>query len=166
MQSPLVTETPRPLVCTRDPDLLDDLLRLAAAGGAEVHVPPDPASARPYWMFAPLVLVGADVAPEYAAARLPGRPGLVLVAHGGGSTRLPRGDPADPPDEGLWAAAAAVGAEHVVLLPAAEAWLVERYATPAAGAAGPGRVVAVIGGRGGAGASVLSAALALAASRA
>ena len=36
-----------PLVVTADSDLLDDLLRLAAAGGTEVDVAHDPAAARP-----------------------------------------------------------------------------------------------------------------------
>jgi hypothetical protein len=47
-----------PLVLTGDPDLLDDLLRLAAAGGSEVDVAPDPAAARPRYSVAPLVVIG------------------------------------------------------------------------------------------------------------
>jgi secretion/DNA translocation related CpaE-like protein len=158
----------RPLVCTRDPELLDDLLRLAAAGSVEVDVPADPSTARPRWMFAPLVLVGADVAEEYALARLPRRPGLILVAHG------PLSEPPDPDlgvgmaaDDELWAVAADLGADHVIGLPAAEAWLVDRYAAQqfSPGHGGDGRVVSVMGGRGGAGASVLATALAVTAAR-
>ena len=40
------TADDRPLLVTADPDLLDDLLRLAAAAGVEVEVAPDVASAR------------------------------------------------------------------------------------------------------------------------
>ena len=61
-----------------------------------------------------------------------------------------------------------IGAEHVATLPAAEPWLVDRFAECAAGPAGGGaaRVVAVLGGRGGAGASVLAGGLAVTAARA
>ncbi|HEX5597865.1 MAG TPA: septum site-determining protein minD, partial [Micromonosporaceae bacterium] len=41
-----------PLVLTSDDELLDDLLRLAAAGGTEVELAPDPADARPRWTAA------------------------------------------------------------------------------------------------------------------
>lgn len=151
------TAPPRPLVCLRDPELLDDVLRLAAAGCVDVDVPADPAAARRSWSSAPLVLVGADVAEAYAGARLARRPGVVLVGRG----------PAEGTDDvALWALAADLGADHVVFLPAAEPWLVDRFATVAAGPGEPGQVVTVVGGRGGAGASVLATALAVTASRA
>jgi secretion/DNA translocation related CpaE-like protein len=141
-----------PLIVTADPDLLDDLLRLAAAGGTEADVASDPAAARPRYPGAPLVIVGADQVDACLRARLPRRPRIVVVAR------------ADSPD-GPWQAAELLGAEHVAVLPAAEPWLVDRFATPSAGTA-PGRVIAVIGGRGGAGASVLAGGLAVSAVRA
>lgn len=146
----------RPLVCARDAQLLDNLLRLAAAGNAEADLPADPISARPLWSAAPLVVVGADVAAEYAAARLPYRSSLILVAD-----ERQRG----PDDEFVWRFAAELGAENVVFLPTAEAWLVDRYTEAVSGPAGAGRVVAVVGGRGGAGASVLATGLAVTAAR-
>jgi secretion/DNA translocation related CpaE-like protein len=68
--------------------------------------------------------------------------------------------PGEPPPE-VWEWAVAVGAENVVSLPQAEAWLVAAFAEAAEGARGVGAVLGVVGGRGGAGASVLAAAVAL-----
>ena len=48
----------RPLIITDDQELLDDLLRVAAAAGVEVDVAHAAAHARPYWTPAPLVVVG------------------------------------------------------------------------------------------------------------
>ncbi|WP_211349639.1 septum site-determining protein Ssd [Micromonospora pisi] len=139
---------------TSDGDLLDDLLRLAAAGGTEVEVVADPAAARSRWGAAPLILVGTDQAQSCLRARLPRRPRVVLVGRSG---------PGDPG----WDIAELIGAEHVAMLPAAEPWLVDRFADGVAGASGTGlgRVVAVVGGRGGAGASVLAGGLAVTAVR-
>ncbi|GIF15108.1 septum site-determining protein Ssd [Actinoplanes teichomyceticus] len=137
---------PRPLLVTADADLLDDLLRLAAAAGTEVDVAADPAAARPRHLPAPVVLIGADQAVPCLRARLPRRPGMIVVARGA------------PGDE-VWSAAEPLGAEHVAVLPEAEPWLVEqltgRPRPPAVS-----RTLAVIGGRGGAGASILAAGLA------
>ncbi|MEU8296237.1 septum site-determining protein Ssd [Micromonospora sp. NPDC048909] len=146
--------TRRPLVVTADGELLDDLLRLAAAGGAEVELAPDPAAARTRWLPAPIVLVGADQAQPCLRARLPHRPRLVLVGRSG---------ELDPG----WQVAELIGAEHVATLPAAEPWLVDRLAEHGADrSSGPGaRIVAVFGGRGGAGASVLAGGLAVTAAR-
>ncbi|MER7888707.1 septum site-determining protein Ssd [Micromonospora sp. NPDC094482] len=146
--------TRRPLVVTADGELLDDLLRLAAAGGAEVELAPDPAAARTRWLPAPIVLVGADQAQPCLRARLPHRPRLVLVGRSG---------ELDPG----WQVAELIGAEHVATLPAAEPWLVDRLAEHGADRpSGPGaRIVAVLGGRGGAGASVLAGGLAVTAAR-
>jgi secretion/DNA translocation related CpaE-like protein len=136
-----------PLVVTADPDLLDDLLRLAAAGGTEVDVAPDPVAARDRFTTAPLVMIGADQAPACLRAHLPRRPRVVVV-----------GRPAAL--EAAWDLAEPLGAEHVVELPTAEPWLVDRFAERTEPIA-QGRVLAVIGGRGGAGASILAGALAV-----
>lgn len=142
-----------PLVVTADDRLLDELLRLAAAGGTEVEVARDPAAARGGYTAAPLVVIGADQADACVRAKLPRRPDVVVVA----SARTPLGGP------DAWErfqTSGTLGAAQVVTLPAAEAWLVDRFAGSQASGA-PGRVVAVLGGRGGAGASVLAAGLAL-----
>ncbi|MFC6018646.1 septum site-determining protein Ssd [Plantactinospora solaniradicis] len=140
---------------TSDNELLDELLRLAAAGGSEVEVAQDPAAARSRWAAAPQVLVGTDQAQACLRSRLPRRPRIVLVGRSG------QGD-------GGWEVAELIGAEHVAVLPAAEPWLVDRFAEGAAGRGmtdGPARIVGVIGGRGGAGASVLAGGLAVTAAR-
>ncbi|MFC7529469.1 septum site-determining protein Ssd [Actinoplanes sp. GCM10030250] len=138
---------------TADPDLLDDLLRLAAAGGTEVDVAPDPSAARARYPGAPLVLLGADQAVAFLRARLPPRPRLIVVG---------RGDGLEKP---AWEASELIGAEHLAVLPTAEPWVVDQFTVrpePATSA----RTVAVIGGRGGAGASILAAGLATTAVRA
>lgn len=144
-----------PLVVTGDDDLLDDLLRLAAAGGTEVDLAADPAAARGRYSAAPLVLIGADQAQACLRARLPQRARVVLVGRSGSG-------------ESAWELAELIGAEHVAMLPAAEPWLVDRFAerVEVTGSRGQARIVAVIGGRGGAGASVLSGGLAVTAARA
>jgi secretion/DNA translocation related CpaE-like protein len=140
-----------PLVVTADPGLLDDLLRLAAAGGTEVDVAPDPVAARARFTSAPLVMIGADQAAGCLRARLPRRPRVVIVGH-------------SPAVDAAWQVAEGLGAEHIAALPLAEPWVVDRFADRAA-ATTPGRIIAVIGGRGGAGASILAGALAVTAVR-
>lgn len=146
-------DAPLPLVVTGDGELLDELLRLAAAGGSHVEVAADPAAARPRWKAAPLVIVGTDQGQACLRARLPRRTRVVLVGLAG---------TADPG----WDVAELIGAEHVAVLPTAEPWLVDRFAESLAEDVRPGRVVAVLGGRGGAGASVLAGGLAITATRA
>jgi secretion/DNA translocation related CpaE-like protein len=136
-----------PLVVTGDPHLLDDLLRLSAAGGSEVDVAADPAAARPRYAAAPIVFIGADQIESCLRARLPRRDRVVLVGHG------------EIPGAG-WQAAHLLGIEHVVTLPVAEAWMVDRFTEPFAPPA-TGRLLAVLGGRGGAGASILAGGLAV-----
>ncbi|MFC0526747.1 septum site-determining protein Ssd [Phytohabitans kaempferiae] len=138
---------------TADEELLEELLRIAAAGGSELDLAPDAAAARPRYQAAPLVLIGVDQARVALRAALPRRPRVVLV----GRSSAYGGDP--------WALAEALGAEHVAMLPAAEGWLAERFAERLP-SLGHGRVLGVVGGRGGAGASVLATALAVTAKRA
>jgi secretion/DNA translocation related CpaE-like protein len=143
----------RPLLVTDDSELLDEVLNLASSCGADVEVAPDPAAARDGWGSAPLVLVGVDLAEACGRARLPRRPGVVVVGV------RPAAD-YEPP----WALAELLNAEHIALLPTGASWLVDRLSM-ATGPQSNGFVVAVLGGRGGAGASVLSAGLAVSAVR-
>ncbi len=143
---------PRPLVVTADEALLDDLLRLSTVSGLTPDVAPSAPAAMRRWLAAPMVLVGADLAEQLAVAGPLRRPGVLLVGR-------------DLDDAGVWRRAVAVGAEHVVVLPDGEPWLVDRLADVAEGSAGEASTVAVVGGRGGAGATVLAAALAVAAVR-
>lgn len=142
----------RGLVMCSDAELLDSILRLAAAAGCELHRAVDPAQARRHWPDAPLVLLDAAAARRCADGRLPRRGGVVVAV---------RGEPAPA----VWQQAVAVGAEHVVSLPQAEPWLVAALAEAAEGSRRDGAAVAVVGGRGGAGASVLAAAVAVTAAR-
>ncbi|WP_434403921.1 septum site-determining protein Ssd [Streptomyces sp. NBC_01353] len=142
-----------PLIVTEDLTLLDDLLRLCAAAGAEPEVHHTVPEQRASWADAPLVLVGDD-----AAARCRGaarRPGVVLVGRGAEGREDPE----------VWRRAVEIGADCVLRLPDAESWLVDRIADAAEGAGKQALTVGVIGGRGGAGASTLACALALAAAR-
>ena len=150
--SPAVDGRRRGLVMTSDAELLDAMLRLAAAAGCELHRVVDAAQARALWAGAPLVLLDMIAAERCAAAGLPRRGAVVVVARG-------------EPTSDLWRHAVAIGAEHVVTLPDGEGWLVAALAEAAEGEQGFGAVLAVVGGRGGAGASVLAAAVAVTAVR-
>jgi secretion/DNA translocation related CpaE-like protein len=142
--------TARPLVVATDEELLDSCVRLVAAAGAEAEVSTGGPALRRAHGEAPLVLLGADVLSAPPVRALPRRPGVVVVA----SAPLPADD---------WAAAVEVGAERVVLLPDEEPWLLSRVAAAVRNPVERGAVLAVSGSCGGAGASTVSAALALAA---
>ncbi|WP_438319116.1 septum site-determining protein Ssd [Streptomyces sp. HUAS TT3] len=165
----------RPLIVTEDPLLLDDLLRLCAAAGAEPYVhhsvpgpsgggrdgggggaagPPGGtagAAGNIGWESAPLVLVGDDAARRVRGA--PRRPAVLLVCR-------------DVDDPLVWQRAVEIGAEEVLRLPDAESLLVDRIADVVEGAGRSALAVGVIGGSGGAGASTLACALAVRAARA
>lgn len=142
----------RGLVMVSDTELLDAILRLAAAAGCELERAVDATAARRLWADAPVVLLDAAAAHHCTRSGLPRRGGVVVAV---------RGEP--PP--AIWREAVAVGAEHVVSLPQAESWLVAALSEAVEERRGPGPVVAVIGGRGGAGASVFAAAVAVTAVR-
>lgn len=71
----------------------------------------------------------------------------------------------DQDDSGVWRRAVEIGADHVLMLPDGEQWLVDRIADVAEGIGRPALTVGVLGGRGGAGASTLACALALTSAR-
>lgn len=157
------------LIVTEDEELLDDLLRLCAAAGAEAEVAHGAPLSRVAWAGwsgaaawekAPLVLVGDDCA---------GAPGL-SGASGGGTPGAARRAGVllvgkDLDDPGVWERGARIGAEGVVMLPDAESWLAGRIADAAECVGRPALTVGVLGGRGGAGASTLACALAVTAAR-
>jgi secretion/DNA translocation related CpaE-like protein len=139
---------PPVLGVTADPALADALRRLAAAAAVDVRIVdgcPDVGA----WQGCELALVGSDLARSMASGRLPRRSGVVLVTR-------------DVGDGAVWQLAVSLGAEQVAVLPDADAWLVDRLAA-SVDLPSSGRVVAVMGGCGGAGASVLAAGLAVAA---
>lgn len=129
--------------------LSDEVSRLAAAAGSDLHRVQDHGSLREQWSCAPLVLLDVATAKACAGVGLPRRDGVVIVCADG--------------DPQAWQCAVAVGAQHVTVLPDAEAWLVGVLAEALEAPAEGGRVLAVVGGRGGAGASVFATAVAVAA---
>jgi secretion/DNA translocation related CpaE-like protein len=144
-----LTETAgRPLLVTADNDLLDDLLRLCAAAGVTPEVAGDAGSARRAWGAAGLVVVGEDQAADVAGLDPGRRDGVVVVGH-------------DGDDASLWVRAVALGAEHVLALPAQQDALIELLAGCLDGSTRRALTVSIVGGRGGCGASTLAAALAL-----
>ncbi|MFD0267692.1 septum site-determining protein Ssd [Streptomyces sp. NPDC127106] len=174
----------RPLIITEDPLLLDDLLRLCAAAGAEPHVHhavPGPSGDGDVgvgvgWSSAgPL---GSGDGPPDGTGGPAGSLGwesapLVLV--GDDAARRVRGAPRRPgvllvgrdlDDPLVWQRAVEIGAEEVLPLPDAESLLVDRIADVVEGAGKSALAVGVIGGSGGAGASTLACALAVRAARA
>lgn len=142
-----------PLLVTADAWIRDEVLRLAAAAGVRVQTATEPATVRLDWQSAPLVLVGADLARTCARAGLPLRRAVAVVCR-------------DSPPQALWPAAIGCGADRVVALPEGEPTLVDLLADSAEPNPEPSRVLAVVAGRGGAGATVLAAALAVTAARA
>jgi secretion/DNA translocation related CpaE-like protein len=140
----------RPLVVSSDEQLLDELLRLLAAAGAEAELATGGPALRRAHRDAPLVLVGADALSAGAVRALPRRAGVVVV-----STReLPAAE---------WAGAVELGAERVAVLPDDESWLLARSAAAVRSPVERGWLVAVGGSCGGAGVSTVATALALAA---
>lgn len=144
----------RALIATADDVLLDDLLRLAAAAGVTPHVESDLTGVRRSWQTATLVLVGPDLATPLARSQPVRRTGVVVVG-------------TDLDDAGIYQSAVAIGADQVVVLPGEESVLSDRLADSAedAGATGFAVTLTVVGGRGGAGASTLAAALAVCAAQ-
>lgn len=148
----------RPLLMTRDESIIGAVQRLAAAAGIEADVD---AVGRGSWSTAPLVLIGTDVAAELASMHLPRRPGVIVVGVGALPTTPGPGSVGPIAPDGIWREALALGAEHVVVLPDADTWLVQRLGETADGPIRTGRVVAVLGASGGCGASTLASALSI-----
>ena len=141
-----------PLVVSRDPGLLDGLTRLAAAAGVtpDVYAPAVPVLRG--WFSAPLVLVGGDAAEELVRLGPPRRPDVHVVSAG-------------PDREATFRTALALGAERVLALPADAAWLTELLIDAGDDGLAPGRLVGVVGGSGGAGATTFACALGQVAAR-
>lgn len=133
-----------------DEALRNDVDRVAAAVGARVVHVTEPSSPK-VWRAAAAVLLDLDGAARCAQTGLPRRGRIFVVI------RTPPG-PAD------WPLLITVGAQRILALPSEEAELVSALSEAAeAGAPRRGAVLAVIGARGGAGASVFATALAYAA---
>ena len=144
--------TGQPLVLTADENLLSELMRLCAAANVAPLVVADPGKARADWWRASCVLVGSDRAEDVAGLAFQRRSDVWLVGR-------------EPESSALWRLGVKVGADHVVVLPSDQSWLVERMSDAVDTPSGRALTIGVVGGRGGAGASTLAAGLALQAAR-
>lgn len=140
------------LLVTADPALIASVPRLSALAGVQCEVEHDSAAATAAWRDSPVVLVGCDVAPSLAAAGLPRRDRVVVLSAG-------------PAAVGDWQAAVGLGASGLLQLPDDDVALVEHLRSDPAPQGVASRVIGVIGGRGGAGASTFATALAITAAR-
>ena len=122
-------------------------MRLAAAAGTTPRVEDSATGALAAWSAAPLVLLGLDMAEEVAQVRPHRREGVYVVAPG-------------PVPDLAFRTALDLGAQAAVEVGRAGDWLVERLSDLDAGDRAPGRLVGVVGGSGGAGASTFACALA------
>ena len=138
-------------VVTADRELLDQVLATAAAAAVEPTVVSEAAALRPLWSSAAIVVVGIDQAPLLAGMALSRRPEVYVV--GGAADR-----------ESLCAWSGPLGAA-VVVLPTAAGWLTSSMSDAARHRLGAGRLVAVLGGSGGVGASTCAAGLAVVAAQ-
>lgn len=147
-----MTATKGVLALIDDPALRDDVERVAAAAGVPVVHASEPSS-RKVWTSAAAVLLDVPPALRCADRALPRRGHVILVVR-------------SEPQAAEWQAAIAVGAQQVVSLPRQDAELVAEIADAAESSpddGSRGTVLAVVGARGGSGASLFATALAYAA---
>lgn len=140
------------LAVVDDPALNTDIDRVAAAAGLRIVRTSNPSS-RKVWTSAAAILLDSAAARRCADRGLPRRDQVLLVCHA-------------QPGAAEWEAAVAVGAQHVVTLPTQDRDLMVALSDAAeksCDSGSRGAVVAVLAGRGGAGASVFATALAQAA---
>jgi secretion/DNA translocation related CpaE-like protein len=138
----------QPLVLTQSDRLLQRVITAADAAGLAFDVADEPAPEQ--WVRAPLVVVGADQLTRCVEARLPARDGVLVVTD-------------DAESESLWCQAFQLGAQ-VTRLPGGED-LLEKHLAYGTDRPVGGTVLAVMGGRGGAGATAFAACLAQVACR-
>ncbi|HEY6683413.1 MAG TPA: septum site-determining protein Ssd [Propionibacteriaceae bacterium] len=137
---------PTVAVVMTDSELLDHVLSLTAVVGVEPLLLSDASLVRPHWSSAAIVLLGIEQADRVAAIGLPRRAGVYLVAE---DRTAPQAQP--------WSLR--LGAA-VVPLPSSASWLSDALADVMRTSRGNGRVICVVGGSGGVGATTLAAGLA------
>jgi secretion/DNA translocation related CpaE-like protein len=143
----------RIVVLSAREDIRAAVVRLGALAGTDVEPVVASSGVRAVWRSARVVVVGSDLAIAMAAAGLPRRPDVIVVA-------------IEAPDAQLWRSVVELGATHLLTLPVDERSLVELMSDAVEGTTTGGATIAVIGACGGAGASTLAAALAITAARA
>lgn len=139
------------VVVTADEELLDQVLAVGAASGVEFEVLSDAGAVRPLWAAASVVVVGVDQAATVAGMLLPRRAEAYVVG-------------LDDARDLVHAWSVPLGAA-VVLLPSGVGWLTRAVADAVGSRIGGGRLLAVIGASGGAGASTWAAGLAVTATQ-
>jgi len=138
------------LAVLTDPELRDEFDRVAAAVGVRVVHAGGSRVSRKTWSAAAAVVLDEAAADRCGEAALPRRAHVSVLTLAEAATAT-------------WAAAVAVGAQHVLRLPGQERELIHELAEAGESARDDGRrghVVAVLGGCGGAGASLLAVAVA------
>lgn len=138
------TTANRPVVATADPRLRDPVLSAVAAAGLEAELVEDAAGLAALGRTPAVLVVGVDLAPVLAHLELSRRVRMHLVGERGDSDRL--------------CAWSAVLGASVTTLPDGLRWLTSALA--GAPPEGRGRLIAVLGGSGGVGASTLAVDLA------
>lgn len=142
---------PRPDTDIRSADA-QSVVAMGGKGGSWTDPRGDVGSPRPTegeWARLPVVVLEAESAAASARAGLPRRQGVLVVVGAGEA------------EADVLRSAVRLGAEEVLELPADAQSLLTALSRRGATGAGGGGVIAVIGGHGGAGASVLASALAL-----
>jgi secretion/DNA translocation related CpaE-like protein len=137
-----------PLIITADQELLDEVLRLAAAAGVVPEVAADVGSSLRSWAVAPVVIVGYDAADALVRLGPRRRPAVHLVSWGGVA-------------DDAFRIAVALGAENVAELPRSDSWLLELLADSGESPAGDALTIGVVGGSGGSGATTFACTLGL-----
>lgn len=134
------------VVVTADQDLLDAVLSITAAAGLDPLLAGDAGALRPLWSSADIVLIGTDEAARVASLGLPRRARVFLVG-------------TESAGDELVAWSMPLGAA-VMVLPSSAGRLSALLTESARLQQGDGRLICVLGGSGGVGASTCAAALA------
>jgi secretion/DNA translocation related CpaE-like protein len=140
------------VVAIADSELLDQVLSITAVVGVEPLVLSDATLVRRHWSSAAMVVLGLAQADRILALGLPRRAEVYLVSE--------ERDTAQAQQVSMRLGAA------VVPLPASANWLSDAVAEAGGTGRGTGRLICVVGGSGGVGASTLAAGLAFVAARA
>jgi secretion/DNA translocation related CpaE-like protein len=148
---PRTVGQPTIVVAIGDSELLDQVLSVTAVVGVEPLVLGDVGQLRPRWAAASMILLGIEQAIDVATMGLPRRTELYLVA-----------DERTANQAQQWSMQ--LGAA-VVTLPANASWLSDALADLGLADHRTGRLLCVVGGSGGVGASTVAAGLAFVAAR-
>ena len=147
MQIACMTQDSQAMLVTADQSLAREVLRLAAAAGVDPLLVATPSDALRLWSRFGVILVGVDLASACAQVAPPRRNDVHVLSNGA-------------PGSEAFAQALAIGAQSLIDLAGSPSLLLETLSNVGEGTNPPAVVVGVIGGAGGAGASVLAAALA------